>query len=76
MSTAVTEKLIELRGDRTRESVAKQVGISVSALQMYETGHRTPRDHIKMRLAAYYEVTVEELFFTPMVHKSCTNETA
>ena len=59
----IAEKLIELRGEKGRKEVAVSVGISVSALAMYERGERIPRDKIKLRLAQYYCVSVEELFF-------------
>ena len=61
----IAEKLIELRGEKTQAEVAKNVGISLSALAMYETGNRIPRDEIKIRLANYYGTTVESLFFSP-----------
>lgn len=61
--TKTSRKLIELRGKRTREDVAKAVGISVSALAMYEQGERVPRDDIKVRLANYYKRSVGNIFF-------------
>ena len=61
-------KLVALRGDVPWEKVARNVGISVSALQMYECGKRVPRDEIKMALAEYYETDVEALFFEQKVH--------
>ncbi len=65
MNTAkITQRLVKLRGDKSRQEVANAVGISVSALSMYENGERIPRDPIKVRLAAYYGSTVEEIFFT------------
>lgn len=57
------EKLRQARGDIPREKVARENGISVSALAMYENGARVPRDDIKIRLADYYSKTVQELFF-------------
>lgn len=59
----IAKKLRELRGEKSREEVANAVHISVSALTMYETGARTPRDEIKVSLARYYDTTVGELFF-------------
>lgn len=59
----ISKKLISLRAGRSRESVANAVGISVSALTMYETGERIPRDEIKIALAHFYGVRVGELFF-------------
>lgn len=56
-------KLKELRGTKSQESVANDLGISVSALGMYETEQRVPRDEIKIRLANYYKSTVQAIFF-------------
>lgn len=58
----MNEKLIALRGDRSQEEVAKALGISVSALSMYEQGNRIPRDEIKIRMADYYGISIEDLF--------------
>ena len=60
----VGKKLSTLRGSKTQERVANDCGISVSALAMYESGKRMPRDEIKVKLARYYNTTVEALFFT------------
>ncbi len=59
----IAKRLIELRGARTRSDVAKAIGISTSALAMYETGSRIPRDEIKVKLAHYYKTTVAQIFF-------------
>ena len=67
----IGKKLLKLRGDKPREAVASKVNISVSALQMYENGQRIPRDEIKVRLANYYNSTVQEIFFDTKKHKSC-----
>lgn len=58
----MNEKLIALRGERSQEEVAKALGISVSALSMYEQGNRIPRDEIKIRMADYYGISIEDLF--------------
>lgn len=60
----VAKRLRILRGERSRESVAKEIGISVSAISMYENGERIPRDDVKVRLASYYGKSVQEIFFT------------
>lgn len=57
------EKLKELRGCRTQTGVARAVGITPSALSMYESGERVPRDEVKERLCAYYGVPVPEVFY-------------
>lgn len=61
-------RLKELRGSKSQESVANDLGISVSALGMYETEQRVPRDEIKIRLANYYGVSVQSLFFAQECH--------
>ena len=65
MSNAASgKKLRQLRGDTPRSVVAEAVGISVSALQMYENGARIPRDQTKKLLADYYKQTVGDIFFS------------
>ncbi|MDA1477522.1 helix-turn-helix transcriptional regulator [Bacillus changyiensis] len=61
-------KLLKLRGDKPRSFVANDLEISESTLAMYESGHRTPRDEIKIRIANYYKTTVQELFFEDQLH--------
>ena len=59
----IGEKLVFLRGSRTQIEVARALGISVSALSMYETNRRVPRDEIKMRTSDYYDVNICDLFY-------------
>ncbi|MFO1444555.1 helix-turn-helix transcriptional regulator [Bacillus sp. Bva_UNVM-123] len=59
----IANKLIDLRGSKPRVEVAKSLGISVSAIQMYEKGERIPKDEIKIKLANYYQMSVQEIFF-------------
>ena len=63
-SNKIGEKLRRLRGSRTQEEVAEAVGISKTALCMYENGQRVPRDTIKIRLAEYYKRSVNYIFYT------------
>jgi putative transcriptional regulator len=63
--------LLGLRDDKPREKVAADIGISVSALQMYENGQRVPRDEIKVKIANYYKKSVQELFFDQQPHVLC-----
>ena len=60
--------LYELRGDIPREDVAREIGVSVSAISMYENGERIPRDAIKVKIAKYYKKTVQEIFFETKCH--------
>ena len=58
-----TEKLKALRGDRPQSEVAKAVGIAASTYSMYENGERNPSDPVKIRIADYFGVTVQYIFF-------------
>jgi len=60
---AIGNKLASLRKEVPREIVANALGISTSALAMYEQGNRIPRDEIKLKIAQYYKLTVQEIFF-------------
>lgn len=59
----IRKNLVEARGEKTQSKVAKDLGLSVSSLSMYESGERVPRDEIKERMARYYGKTVGALFF-------------
>lgn len=61
--STIGNKLRDLRGEMTLEKVAADLGISVSALNMYELGNRIPRDEIKIKIADYYKTSVDSLFF-------------
>lgn len=65
---AMCGKLVDARGNRTQKRVANELGISQSALNMYENGERVPRDEIKERIAEYYGTSVGFLFFNEEVH--------
>lgn len=67
---AIGRRLTELRGSKTQKEVAGAVNISVSALSMYESGERIPRDNIKIRLSKYYNKPIVELFYTPEAHET------
>jgi len=61
---SIAERLRDLRGRRrTIKEVSNACGISPSTLSMYENGERVPRDEVKIRLAKFYSVSVESIFF-------------
>ena len=61
--TEAGKRLRKLRGIRTRTGVAHETGLPYSTLQSYEDGTREPSSAIKKRLADYYGVPVESIFF-------------
>ena len=64
--TTIAQRLRDARGETPRKTVCEAVGISLSALMMYENGKRVPRDSIKAKLADYYQTSVESLFFADL----------
>lgn len=64
----IGRRLYILRGNIPREQVANAVGVSVSAIGMYENGDRVPRDAIKIKLAEFYGKSVQEIFFDSKCH--------
>lgn len=59
----IGQRLRELRGERTIQTVANETGLGWSTICMYELGRRIPDDDNKIILANYYNKTVQELFF-------------
>lgn len=57
------EKLKALRGEKSQDEIARDVGVSKSSWAMYERNERVPRDEVKIRIAEYFQKTVQEIFF-------------
>lgn len=54
--------LIEARGKRTQADVSTEIGISQKYLSKLELGQRTPSLKIAIKIASYYQKSVECLF--------------
>lgn len=61
--SAIGQRLRELRGDRTQEAVATAVHVTPMAVSKYENGQMVPTDDVKIKLAAYFNTTVDAIFF-------------
>ena len=63
--TIIGERLLNLLTEKnvSREEEALAVGVSSSAVAMYETGRRIPRDTVKLRIAEYFGESIESIFF-------------
>ena len=61
---SVAKTLRQLRGIRVRTGVARELGISYSMLCKIEDGKRIPGDELKQRIANYYGVPMEKIFYT------------
>ena len=56
-------KQLRMKANKSRKEVAAAVGVSVSAIAMYEQGERIPRDETKIALAKYFKTSVASIFF-------------
>jgi DNA-binding XRE family transcriptional regulator len=61
-------RLKALRGDKSLDEVANATGLTRSAIFMYETEERIPRDENKVALAKYFGKSVQEIFFESECH--------
>ena len=57
------EKLRKVRGTRSQAEIAELLGVSTSAISMYELGERVPRRETMKAISQLFDVSVEELFF-------------
>ena len=57
------EILKKLRGNKSQQAIADEIGITKSSWAMYERNERMPRDEVKVRIANYFHKTVQEIFF-------------
>jgi len=68
--TEVTEKmrpkLMQLRGNTPRSVVSKRIGITPQMLGAIERGDRNPSLKLAKKIADYYGVSVDEIFFDEM----------
>jgi putative transcriptional regulator len=60
----IRNKLIELRGNKSRPEVSKNLNITPQMLGAIERGDRNPSLNLAKRIADYYCVSVDEIFFT------------
>lgn len=57
------EQLKKLRGSMSQDEISRKIGITKSSWAMYERGERVPRDEVKIKIANYFNKTVQEIFF-------------
>jgi putative transcriptional regulator len=56
--------MISLRGSRTQREIAKQLEISPSMYHAIENNKRFPSKKLLEKITKFYNVSVEELFFS------------
>ena len=57
-----------LRGKKTQNVIARDLGVTKSSWAKYEGNERVPRDEVKIRIAEYFGKSVQEIFFTHNEH--------
>ncbi|MCL2336484.1 MAG: helix-turn-helix domain-containing protein [Firmicutes bacterium] len=62
--------LIKLRAGRPRSKVAKELGITTQMLGALERGDRLPSLMLAKKIAVYYGVTIDDLFFQERGNKT------
>lgn len=56
-------KRLRLEKGKTRNEVAEENGITLRSVEAYERGDRVPRDSVKVKLANYFNESIESIFF-------------
>lgn len=61
--SAFSERLIKLRDDRnlSQKEAAKEFGVVICAYQRYEYGEREPQLSVLIRMADFYNVSLDYL---------------
>lgn len=62
-------RLIELRRNKSRTQIAKELGITPQMLGAIERGDRDPSLRLAKKIADYYKVSIDEIFFNSIRHK-------
>lgn len=68
----VGERMRKLRGTRTLAEVGKALNVTSMAISLWENGERIPNDDMKVKIAAYYNTTVTDIFFSQEVNETIT----
>jgi DNA-binding XRE family transcriptional regulator len=66
MSETIHNRIAVLRAERgiSRRQLAEALGVHYQTIGYLERGEYSPSLHLALRIAAYFEVTVEVLFST------------
>jgi len=70
MTSSTGQILYDLRtsAGKSMTDVARDLNISLASMSRYESGERNPRDDLKSRIASYYGVSVQDIFYAEKVH--------
>ncbi len=65
------EKLIEIRGKRSRQEIAEQLDITPQMLGLIEREHRNPSLELAINIAKLYDVSLDELIIMLNLDTNC-----
>lgn len=71
MNSLERSKLIDCRGDKSRSKVAKDLNITPQMLGAIERGDRNPSLLLAKRIADYYKVSIDDIFFYQCRNEMC-----
>lgn len=66
---------MRLRGEKSRQIVAKDLDITPQMLGAIERGNRTPSLSLAKKIADYYGVSVDDIFFEEQGNDMCPTGT-
>lgn len=61
-------KTLREKRNLSQLQLSEAIGVSPSSITMYEREERIPRDSVKIKIANFFDVTVESIFFTEEQH--------
>ena len=70
MNILERKQLIGCRGKESRQVVAEKLSITPQMLGAIERGDRTPSLTLAKKIADYYGLSIDEIFFKKKGHKS------
>ena len=68
MSAGTILRDLRIKKGVSQGIVASDIGITKSSWAMYERGERVPRDEVKVKIAQYFNLSVQEIFFNHIEH--------
>ena len=58
-----TLRALRIAKGKTISEAAHDIGVTPSALSMYESNARVPRDNIKVAISDYYKRPIQKIFY-------------
>ena len=66
----ISLKELRNKNNITCEEFAQSIGVSPSAVRMYESGHRIPRYGTMEKISLYFSIPMGDIFFGKQSHET------